>query len=251
MPEPTHPNQHFETSPNNERFSNGSVTLTEHEMGMDTLVVPMLDADIERGDFIVIPGDQAENPNLPEWGGRRAIAELELGGWDDGKRFPLPSQKLLVLKMDPDFKQKLSPRVGADFEDTIGDDGYLLLAFGKDSVVGMAYVSPTTHVGVVGRKTNLTWLNQFGKDLYKDSPEKWSPFGDNISISRMQFTVGRSVNDGSLNIQGHSENSRTHLRTRASKRQQQILSEQTVRNETARGAPEKRTRRVLGRTARR
>src|ERR1019366_2997461 len=174
MLEPTPSDTAFEAPLDNQRFRHGSVTLTEHEMGMDVLVVPMLDAKIGASDFIIIPGDQPENPNLEEWGGRRAIAELELGVGEgrDGRAWP--AQKLLVLKMDPDFKQTLGQKVGVDFEGTVGSDGFLLVAFEEKTVSGFAFVGPQTYTGVVGRHTSLAWLNQYGKKVENSDGRNWS-----------------------------------------------------------------------------
>jgi len=234
----------------------GTVEQVSIPQGMDVLQVPMLTVDLSKGEgelgpqfpsityhnHLIISGDQPSNPALPKLGDEQVLAELELGGVEADSNAPrLPSQKVYLIKVTDQSSPLILDSAGGqkELEETqkYGIDLFALVAFdasgigGEEHITAVAPIDHATGLGLVGRNSNLMWCTPRSGRLI-DAGQ--SPFGDNQSISRQQFYIGRQRDRSQpgrwpepLNavlITNLTKNSKTIVKTRATEQHLEVVA---------------------------
>lgn len=212
------PQQHFE----------GEIKPVTYEQGPDSLEIKLLEASIEDGDLVIIDGNQPENPKFGKLHGATPIAQLRVGGIPEKG---LPKQLISVYKVTEDFSPALMDIIEFGFDRKDVKDGFLLSVSDENPgaysyIKGFAFVSDHTFFGIIGRESNLPWVDGTGS---KSEDRYWTPF--NKSVSREQLNI--SYIDGNLMIKGKSKNSETKLITRATKEHQKVVDQNQAYKELA------------------
>jgi hypothetical protein len=135
--------------------------------------------------------------------GGEVYAKLKLGGISDGSYEPQDLELVYVnWKEDPEY-QGLARRAKAA---GILPTNVLIVAYQKGKgITGSAFL-PEHSISTLGRDGSLQWFD-YGLDRGIDPG--WTPFEDNMSISRRQLSIHPL--GGKMAIIGLSENSHTEI----------------------------------------
>jgi|GEM_PF-6628691 len=205
-----------------QRFQGTIAEYTTHQ-GHDTVLTPVLTAELRIPekhagitylDFVQVSGEGSPSAPLGSFAGEPVLAEISMG--EQG------ITKLTAVKVDADSSSEVrryTDKLKYDFESP--EDTYYLLALteagnGDKMVSGFTLISRGTNMGIIGRESNLRWLDGYGNKLEEGkSPIK------NPSVSRIQCFVGYSE-DG-FKVTQQSGNTPTTVRTVATEQHKAVI----------------------------
>jgi hypothetical protein len=195
--------------------------INEYGLGA-TPEMPILQGAIRDGDELKIPKSFPPDKDFGNISGQPVVAVLELGGSQSHE----PS-RVDVARIDDPEDADILALAHRQRIDTRRPDQYMLTAFNeKGSIAGIAFIKNLTRFNLLGREGNIEWIRiDYSQD--KETPQHWTPFDENPSVSREQLIL--SCEDKDLTIRGISKNSRTNFKTFITPEQREALQ----RNRTA------------------
>lgn len=197
----------------------GSIGDFETRVGLNTLVTPILDAEISNGGSILI-SSEADSPVLGKVMGAPVMAEMELGG--DDRYSPLSAK---VLRVDEDNAQPGMTHMLRTYraEHNYVSGPVYVIAVGSEFIESFTVIDRHTHMGYIGRdQNNMDWYDGYGQrmDGGHGSPEL--PVSSNRSLSEVQLMV--SYEEKGLYVTGQTGDSKTVVHTVATQQHRDVLA---------------------------
>lgn len=201
----------------NQRFSGSTREVATNVPGTtDRLVVTMLEARLGQDDRVLVSGDQPPNPAMGALGGGEVpIATISFTP-DTASR-----AQFWLFRLTPKSDQSLLKAFG----DLDGADHALGLALMEPKgaeqalyVQKVTLLNPRIKSGIIGRRTNLTWNDPYGREF---------PRGGHLTqdgLADVQMYV--SVIDGNVAFMGQNDAVQAVVSTRATQDNLDVLAAQ-------------------------